>query len=166
MYELHAVIADKSLLVARCKSLRESKVVALNSSSLGLLPVTSKLLKELERSVQPTNHRSALADVCFERLSSELISWIISASDKGRIAYVEAEYFGGDGAQKSVIWGNGEVILGPLRSTTACDPVTLELLPSEPAINPALQVLGVVALSGYDEFKTIGLDRHRLTENW
>jgi hypothetical protein len=40
------------------------------------------------------------------------------------------------------------------------------LAPSDSAVNAGLRALGVQATDGRDEYATVGLDRHRMTEDW
>jgi hypothetical protein len=68
-------------------------------------------------------------------------------SHRGPVAYVEAEYFGGVGEQRATLWRDG---------------VAEDL----PALNEALRALGVRRTGGRDEFDTIGLGRHRTTQDW
>ena len=80
------------------------------------------------------------------------------AALRGPVAYLEAEYFGGTGEQHAVLWRGGEP-----RSFSS-------ELPG--AINIALGALGARRLpSGHegrlqDEFDSVGLGRHRHTEDW
>jgi len=69
-----------------------------------------------------------------------------------KIAYVEAEFFGGAGAQAAVVWEEGRLILGPIVA--------------EDAINQALRLLGVLKREHHDEFDALGLDLHRDTDDW
>ncbi len=80
----------------------------------------------------------------------ESISTIVSKNEK--IAYIEAELFGGDGAQASAIWDGGELIFGPIIANDA--------------INQALHLLGVVRAGPSDEFDELDLGRHRNTDDW
>lgn len=68
------------------------------------------------------------------------------------LAYIEAEFFGGAGAQASVVFTNGKQV-GPA-------------LVSETAINQALQILGVSKGGAHDEFEAVGLGAHRDTDSW
>jgi hypothetical protein len=79
------------------------------------------------------------------RLGAEL-------SKAGRIAYVEAEYFGGTGTQANCLFEFGQPLAEPGVS--------------EEAINEALRFLGVTAADGKDEFDTVDLGRNRGTEGW
>lgn len=73
-----------------------------------------------------------------------------SLSEKGKAAYVEAEFFGGTGTQASVTFENGSKISGPKVSLKA--------------INIALQFLGVSKSPSLDEFDSLGLGKYRHTE--
>jgi hypothetical protein len=90
----------------------------------------------------------------FDRM---LASW----SAAGPVGYVEAEFFGGVGSQRAVLWGAGELVLGPLHVN--------EEAPVDPTGSPISQVLKRLGIerAGYrDEFEAVGLDRHRETEDW
>jgi hypothetical protein len=68
------------------------------------------------------------------------------------LAYIEAEFFGGAGAQACVVFTDGSQVGQPLVS--------------EKAINQALQILGVSKGSAFDEFEAVGLGAHRDTDAW
>ncbi|MEV6305855.1 hypothetical protein AB0M02_41015 [Actinoplanes sp. NPDC051861] len=78
----------------------------------------------------------------------ELASW----SSAGPVGYVEAEYFGGVGSQRAVLWDAGELVLGPLFEGSP--------------ISQLLRRLGVEPVGDSDEFDAVGLGRHRETEDW
>jgi hypothetical protein len=69
-----------------------------------------------------------------------------------KLAYVEAEFFGGEGGQASAVWEEGKPVLGPLREDSA--------------INQALKSLGVTKGTAHDEFDAPGLGSRRDTEGW
>jgi hypothetical protein len=74
-----------------------------------------------------------------------------AASRGGRVAYVEAGFFGGTGCPAAAVWDADDswpVPVGPY------------------AINEALRLLGVQAVGGADEFDTLGLGRHRGIAGW
>jgi hypothetical protein len=73
------------------------------------------------------------------------------ASRQAPILYAEAEFFGGVGEQHAVLWQGGEGTV----------------LDAEPGpINAALRVLGVRRTGDRDEFDSVGLGRHRSTQDW
>lgn len=70
----------------------------------------------------------------------------------GRIAYIEAEYFGGEGAQAHILIDKD----GDVKTSIA----------TSDAINEALNWLGVQGTGKADEFESIGLGRCRDTNDW
>jgi hypothetical protein len=71
--------------------------------------------------------------------------------------------FGGVGSQCAVVWRDGAVVLGPLKTTDEDGNMTPLL---EGAINRALRALGVQRGSVRDEFEALGLGWHRDNEDW
>jgi len=74
------------------------------------------------------------------------------ASNTGKVAYIEAEFFAGEGMQGAIMFDHGIIFSSPLKSKSA--------------INVALKFLGVSKLSYVDEFEAIGLGKYRKTEDW
>ncbi|GGA29604.1 hypothetical protein [Dyella nitratireducens] len=110
-----------------------------------MLPLTSDARKRFRLPFCPLTDGA-------ESLPVELIDLCAAISGKGQVAYVEAEFFGGDGAQASVIF-NGAEKEGP---------ITIDA----EAINSALAEIGVQRLNHRDEFAALGLDKHRDTDDW
>jgi hypothetical protein len=82
-------------------------------------------------------------------------------SAAGPIAYVEAEFFGGVGEQRTAVWDRGMVVLGPLFCGEG------ESIPAAGTpISQALRRLGVTSHGEVDEFTAVGMARHRNTEQW
>jgi hypothetical protein len=81
-----------------------------------------------------------------------LCSFGFSVSEGTKVAYIEAEFFGGEGTQSSMVFENGTIVS--------------DFIVSANAINLALQYLGVARLSFLDEFEALGLGRCRNTEQW
>jgi hypothetical protein len=73
-------------------------------------------------------------------------------SQHGLVAYLEAEFWGGQGMQAHALFRAG-VALGL--------PVV-----AEDAINQALRQFGVQPGPHHDEFEAVGLGRHRDTDDW
>ncbi len=72
-------------------------------------------------------------------------------SRRSPVAYVEAEFWAGEGTQASLVWREGVVSDDPLYAPDA--------------ISLALEELGVQALDS-DEFDALDLGRHRSVEQW
>ena len=86
-------------------------------------------------------------------LTGSLSAWAKQISMSTSVAYVEAEYHGGTGAQSAVVWDKTEIKFGPVTDGIG-------------TINQALRYLGVKVLSAHDEFEAIGLKRARNMEDW
>lgn len=85
-------------------------------------------------------------------LPRPLLALCESLSKHAALAYVEAEYFGGDGVQAYALFTKGKVVSQPVVSSSA--------------INDALRYLGVSKGEFRDEFEAVGLDRYRNTDDW
>jgi hypothetical protein len=82
-------------------------------------------------------------------LSENLSKDLRDMSREAKLAYIETEYFGGDGCQGAVVYENGEVIYGPM---VAHDKV----------ISHALRLLGLQKDESHrDEFDTAGFGKSR-----
>ena len=146
MYNIAAVISSPVILDQLASGLRSSTRKVELTESLSLLPLTDAILEQINNgdlnpSVEP-----------FTALTKRLTQILEHLSEAGTIAYIEAEYFGGAGAQGSVVWFNRLV--------------TFREFGESEAINRALRILGIIAISGKDEFDTVGLGRYRKTEDW
>jgi hypothetical protein len=142
---------------------------------LVLLPLTQSLLSELDR----LHPRAISFDRSgFRSLTNAVAVFARELSLNGPVAYVETEYFGGNGDQGAAAWDQGRLIYGPRRSS----------FPG--AINQALATLGVRKPSPQgseetpwltklwrrafqtarrafrDEFAAVGLGRRRQTDEW
>jgi hypothetical protein len=134
------------------------------SAGLTMLPLTEDVLKYLDT-----------ADSSDEPIS---LSWILRRkvaalaqrlSADRKVLYVSGETFGGPGTQEAVGWHEGRLFYGPAGT---CDleadrePGYQVVPPGDSAINAGLRAMGVKATPGLDEYETIGLTRHRMTEDW
>lgn len=152
-YVLQAVIADDEVLRGASQEFPEARVVSLGQG-LSLMPMTDQLFDAATDGTE-----GALG---FWRLPGgfdrHLANW---SAGGGLVAYVEAEYFGGVGEQHAAVWADGAVVLGPLHI-----PEGRSLGPTGSPISQALRRLGASADVAEDEFASVGLDRHRHTDDW
>ncbi len=147
-YTLFAVITQPHLLESDPPWISDSKIIQLEQG-LRMIPVTDTLYDNLVE-----QHISA-----HEQKRAEFIKWlgplsgpIQKLSERGTVACVEAEFFGGVGEQRCVVWHKESLVLGPLDELDA--------------INKALRFLGVKKRIFGDEFETVGLGKHRSNEEW
>ena len=147
-YTLEAIISKTSILDNLASEFGNAKVIPLNEG-LSLIPLTEALFGELQ------GHLGVRGKSLFDelwQLSAAAEQFALQLSQKGAVAYVEAEFFGGVGEQAAIVLQKGQVVAGPWRVTDA--------------INQALRQLGVDRKNYYDEFEAVDLSRHRATEEW
>ena len=136
-FTLQAFIGDAAH-VAHIASLGVP-VVALPQSK-ALVPLTRRVREVHEIPFLPLTDEGA----------SEVPATVAALAARAKkVAYVEAEYFGGVGTQAAAIWEDGRLVFGPLVA--------------DDAINQALRQLQVTK-DITDEFDALQLDRCRDTE--
>ena len=152
-YTISALIAPEDILNASIVSNSPMRVVAL-SQNFGLIPITKAVQ-------QPRDVKDMIGfdeEYPFHHLSDSVRKFALNVSFADRIAYVEAEFFGGIGYQSAVVWENGNAILGPF--------LAQNLPRREMPINRVLRKLGVQTAEEMDEFDTLRLGRYRHTDQW
>jgi|JI10StandDraft_1071094.scaffolds.fasta_scaffold171202_1 hypothetical protein len=124
----------------------ENAIEVVIGQGLTIVPMTENLFNEMNNfSVSKTIDK-------FELLTEEIEKKIIIHTNNKKIAYVEAEYFGGEGGQMAICWEN-------LKRQQF-------LNFAQDRINQVLKDFGVVAQIGKDEFDTLGFGRYRFTNEW
>ncbi len=113
---------------------------------IDMLPLSTEALKVHGISFCP------LIDKGEEEVPPRLLNLCEQLSQRCVLAYIEAEFFGGAGAQAHALFSKGRAIGHPVVS--------------ECAINDALRYLGVAKGEAHDEFDAIGLGQHRDTDKW
>jgi hypothetical protein len=121
------------------------------SGTLGMVPLSEALLREIHHAFRDAPGRSTGIQG-FEFLTPPVERWVRAASGGSPVAYVETEYYGGEGFERSAVFRDSEVILGPLDGAGA--------------VNQALRAIGVQPKPGEEEFVAAGLGRHRSVEEW
>jgi len=144
-YYLKAFIGNKESLTPIQEKYDDSKLIEL-SDEIFMIPMTDKLFDDINQ-LETSSEISS-----FEFLTENIEIKILKLVCDKKIAYVESEFFGGQGGHIGLIWENGErVFIGEFKRST---------------MNVVLEKLGVIRTEIKDEFETIGLDRHRQTEDW
>ena len=113
---------------------------------LTLVPMTKELFDEINESVVSNSVNKS------EYLTDNIEIKVLKLMADKRFAYVEAEYFGGEGGQIAITWNNQK------RENL------LEY--GQECINSVLKDFGVKNKIGIDEFETLELGRHRNTIDW
>lgn len=161
MYELNAVIGGRDLLRVQTVHF-DHAVVAVLRQGMALLPVTDQLFEEMT-GAQPEPFGGPLsADRPFYQLMSPAFERSLSEwSRHGPIAYVEADFFGGDGYQSAVLWRDGAREWGPAFDCIFDGPQ--EMWPINAALARLGATLGDWAL---DLFAAIGLGLEQDMKDW
>jgi hypothetical protein len=144
-YYLQAFICrqpDESIL----KNTFDTAVSVDLGQELALIPMTEELFDQINSlSTSPSVDK-------FEYMTENVEQKVLDAIGNRRLAYVEAEYFGGKGGQIAIIW---------------CDNRREQLLSfGQNKINEVLKGFGVTANEGQDEFVTLGFGLRRNTREW
>lgn len=143
--QLQAVVIPSHRMQPAPLWLHEAHIVALNQS-FGMVPVT---LRWVEEHFFDATEDDPFPDHDFRLLTAPLERVLKQYSQTGILAYIEADFFGGVGYQKAIVWENGAIILGPISSK------------GKSVISQALQRLGVYKGQFTDEFEALGLQRFR-----
>ena len=142
-YTLQAVIAKSGSFSGPLP--QKLQVVGLRGG-IDMLPLTTEALKIHSISFCP------LVDEGSEEVPPQLLKLCEGLSNKCTLAYIEAEFFGGAGAQAHALFSKGKAIG--------------QAVVSESAINEVLSYLGVTRGEAHDEFEAVGLGQHRDTDGW
>ena len=155
MHHVTALIAKSETLAARTRQFDYAIVCPL-VQSFALLPITEALAEEL--AVYQSGTKAALTEP-IPGVSDGLHALAIEISHDSPVAYITTSYFGGRGGQDALLWNKGGLRFSP--ATPGYD----QNWPNSP-ISQALRGIGVVAEDGMDEFDTVGLGKHRETQQW
>src|SRR3712207_3106808 len=104
-HTIQAFIADADTLRDATRGLGAARVIPIGQG-LALLPNTDELSEE----VRTNDVRGEPAFEEFYKLSPRLAELGASWSARGAVAYVETDYFGGEGEQAAVLWEGGELV--------------------------------------------------------
>ena len=133
-------------------------------AGLTMLPVTDELVERLDPSAVGDDRIPANWGL------KQPVAALARSLSAGRTAlYIVNETFGGPGTSEAIAWKDGELLYGPAGT---CD-LEPDLQPGyqlargrDSAVNAGLRALGVHAAADKDEYATVGLTRHRMTEDW
>lgn len=151
MYSLCALLGDASTLKSRLGTASGARVIDLAGAGLGMAPLTESLLRDIQRGWRDSQGSAHVAGV-FEFLTPAVENWVRALPMGLSVAYLETEYYGGEGFERSAVFRDANVILGPLDGAGA--------------VNRALRALGVAPGPGQEEFDAAGLGRHRSLDGW
>ena len=147
MHNLQAVLGTAPVVSDLAGRWHHARVVDL-PQGFALIPLTRALREDIDELVGDDRKQEFPS---FESLSDAVAEIVRDASSLGPLAVVEAEFFGGVGEQRSVVWEGRQVVLGPLDHPRS--------------VNAALKQLGVQAPDWCDEFDALHLVKYRSTED-
>jgi len=142
-YTLQAVIAKSETF---SEPLPQKLQVIRLRGGIDMLPLSTDALKVHEIPFCP------LTDEGEKELPPQLLRLCEQLNKQCTLAYIEAEFFGGVGAQAHALFSEGKAIG--------------QAIVSESAINNALRYLGIAKGEAHDEFEAVGLGQHRDTDEW
>jgi len=144
-YTLKAYIGKKENLNPILEKYSESQIVDLGYG-ISMIPMTEELFDQINN-LEVSNSIDK-----FEFLTDYIERKTIEAIGLRQLAYVESEFFGGQGGHIGIIWGNGKrVYFGEHGKNT---------------MNEIMKRLGINRTLMKDEFETVGLSKFRHTEDW
>lgn len=144
-YNLKAFIGQVERLEPVTSRFKNAKLISLNEQ-IALIPMTGDLFNEIN------DYRTNNNIDGYEYLTTAIESEILKTINTGLIAYIEVDYFGGVGIQNGILWKNDKRIF--------------EHRGTKDVVNSILQQFGITRSKSGDEFETVGLNRHRYTEDW
>ncbi len=113
---------------------------------LSLIPFTTELFDEINKLTDSKPIGK------FDSLTENIEVELLKHFNNVKIAYIEADYFGGQGEQIAIIWEDKKrIYLSDL---------------GDNEINKVLKDFGVIADNGKDEFDTVRLGQNRRTKEW
>ncbi|WP_145053029.1 hypothetical protein [Paenibacillus xylanexedens] len=143
-YDFRGIVTSFDAMKRLKEKYTSTKIIPFYNELI-VIPLTDEVYDEINMNQGTT--------ICnYDYLTEIISSYCREISKLGLVAYIEAEYFGGTGSQSAMVWDSSQVIF--------------EETLSQSAINRSLELLGVCKLQGKDEFDTVGLGRHRNTEDW
>jgi hypothetical protein len=151
MYVLHGIVGESNLIRALADDAEHGPVATLRAG-FAMIPVTAALVEELSG--------SAVEWLYPAPLPPDFADTVAEWSKRGALAYVEADFFGGDGWQRAAVWRAGALVSGPTLDKEFRGP--RESWP----INAALAELGAPRARGLDLFEDVGFDAQRDMTDW
>ena len=138
-------------------------IVPLNAE-LGMIPITEDLVQRLDQSTIGDDRIPA-----GWMLKQPVAALARSLSADRAVVYIHSETFGGPGIREAIAYRFGKLLYGPAGTSD----IEQDLEPGyhlawghNNAVNSGLRAIGVHAAEEDDEYGTIGLEKHRTTEDW
>lgn len=147
-HTVQAFIAKAEVLLDATRGIKAARVIAIEQG-FALLLNTDEFYDEVGKHAGG----DALPYEEFYKLSKRLADLCAESSTRGPVAYIETDYWGGEGEQAALLWEQGEVVYEPRKASSG-------------PINDVLRRMGVERGEHLDEFDAVGLDRYRDNGDW
>ena len=142
-YDLQALIADEAAIRTAVPA---GAAVILLPQGKAMIPLSAQVRETHDIPFLP------LTDEGVDEVPAAIAALGGAIARAGKVAYVEAEFFGGVGTQACVTWDTARQSSPPFVDNCA--------------INTALRFLGVAVGDNRDEFDALGLGECRGTDEW
>jgi hypothetical protein len=134
------------------------------TTGLSMLPITEDQVRRLDPSTVGDDRIPA-----GWMLKQPVAALARSISADRAVVYIHSETFGGPGTREAIAFRFGKLLYGPAGTSD----IEHDLEPGyhlawghNNAVNSGLRAIGVNAAGEDDEYATIGLAKHRTTEDW
>ncbi|SHK36945.1 hypothetical protein SAMN02745163_03692 [Clostridium cavendishii DSM 21758] len=161
MHNIRGFIAKNKIIKSLANDFVYADVTLLNQG-FSMIFLVDKLYDDINELVN-SNYKIEFDDE-FGYFSPAIYNLLEIKSSHGKIAYIETDYFGGDGVQAAILFEKGLIKIGPNISKTLWDGKSNSYITTpkgERAINMILKELGVYRKGNMDEFDNIGLSLYR-----
>ncbi len=147
-YGLEAIVCKEKLSGIITNDYTSAKRVRLKDD-LFLIPYTDELYDEMNEFNKSEDFEG------FGLLNEKLFKYLMIKSVEEPVAYIKADYFGGVGQQSAIMIDKENIILDVRAKDSGYG-----------AINLVLKEFGIIRKQNLDEWDTVGLLRHRHTDDW
>lgn len=162
-HNIQVFITSLDCLEKAASTLETAHVVSL-PQGFAMLPVTDALRQEAA-TIYPSQETEPFEE--FYDLTDSVARLGAQMSQQTPVAYIETEYWGGDGTQAAIVWHEGTVVLRPYtRELTWRQDRVSKVAVLRGPISIALNRLGVEVNEELDEYAALGLGRFRSNEDW
>ena len=142
-YDFNGCIGAENVCKKIVKKFSELKMVHLYED-LFIVPMPDEFLNSLS-----ANDTEIIPN--FGYLTSRMANTFFELSSDCTFAYLEAEYFGGTGGKRAVVYENMKIAFQDF---------------TEDAFNIVLRHFGINKKNSFDEFEEVGFGEYRSTEDW
>ncbi len=142
MHSIRAIISSSNVIQRIADNWIHAELIVLQQG-FSMILVIDDLFDDITELVN--NKKVLNFEEYFYYFNSSINEFLESESKSCKIAYIETDYFGGNGTQSAMLYEKGKVVIEPRKN----------------AINHVLKELGVVRSKSKDEFESVELEKYR-----